>query len=141
MGNVAARYASVKRCQRALSGASIRRMMIIRRPQMEALRSQKLGDFRCRLRVLVAALPEVQTASWTPQRIDHELDLALEQAAACHLQRESDIAHLAEIFCTRLGGFNATPVKPQGMNILYAYGVDPADKLKRFAAFLDEAGA
>jgi len=108
---------------------------------MEALRSQKLEDFRCRLRVLVAALPEVQTASWTPPRIEHELDLAPGQAAAGPPKGESDMAHLAEIFCTRLGGFNATPVQPQGMNILYAYGVDPADKLKRFAAFLDEAGA
>jgi hypothetical protein len=49
-----------------------------------------------------------------------------------------DVARLARIFCTRLGGFDALGSLPKdALNILYAYGVDPSEKLRAFEDWIE----
>lgn len=106
---------------------------------MDAFREARIDGFRRKLREHISGLPKVKRERWTPERIASEGDAAVAQGGEYHLTRESDIARLAEIFCGQLEGFSGSEVDPEGLNILYAYGVDPVEKLDRFTAYLNTA--
>ncbi|HWC96384.1 MAG TPA: hypothetical protein VG456_06540 [Candidatus Sulfopaludibacter sp.] len=111
-------------------------MLTIRAEQMKAFQQARRQEFYRKLELHLAAIPDIQALGWNEERIRSEVEKAVAQAAEFQLKRESEVARLAEIFCTRLDGFSGKPVDPEGLNILYAYGVAPKEKFRRFEEYL-----
>lgn len=101
---------------------------------MKVLREVALQSFRQRLYEHLAGV--LSGDYWISRRIWREVDAAIARAREFHLTREVDVARLAELYCTRLGGFRGTLLPMEILNVLYAFGVNPEDKLRAFAEWI-----
>jgi hypothetical protein len=108
-------------------------VLIIRDEQMKALREEAFQSFRRRIYEHLATL---SGNDWTSDRIWQEADAAIAQAREFHLSREVDVARLAELYCMHLDGFRGALLPKEVLNLLYAFGVDPEDKLRAFGEWI-----
>jgi hypothetical protein len=105
--------------------------MTLREAHMKAFEADSLRRFRQRLfSHLLSLAPEPKPSLPV---LEQQVDAGLKAADEFGFTRECDVARFIEIVLLKFGGFLGPSLPKRALNVLYAYRVDPADKLEQLA--------
>lgn len=118
-------------------------MLTIRKDQMQVLEEMALEHFVARLRTRLAHTQQgAGGAAAAAARVDsdallQEVRAGVALARSFHLETERDVAALVVTLKTRFG--SCAPELPRSaLSILTTWGLEPEDKLRRFAQWAEK---
>ena len=107
-------------------------MLTIREEQMAAFEELRMADFLRELREFLGEILARKGVAVTPELLTGEVDALMQKARRFHLKREKDIARVGELLCLNWGGISGAALTRKMLGVLYTYGMDPEEKLRRF---------